>query len=385
MTKSKIFRQIAQFDVSSSQIPFLAPFRRRRRPQCLRSRPNASPDGNNRTAQRRFHQPADNPEWKSPLDAPPRLVRVGRKQNPWGLLILGAMPVTAFILGTWQVKRLSWKTELLAELEDRLARPPMPLPPRVNPDALAEFDHRRVTASGRFRHDKEMLIGPRIMDGQNGYYVVTPLERGHLKGLEEEEVLAQAEETESERAARRREGGTARRVTSTRTRETGSSGGENSSKATDGTRATTTVLVNRGWIPKAMGDQRARAPEALPTGEVEIEGMLREPWKKNMFTPDNKPETGEFLFPDVKQMAELTGSQPVWVEETMEPDLLVQYDREAKGIPVGRAAEVNVRNNHAQYVATWYALGIATSYMFYLLVRKPPADVARRVRQSRNW
>lgn len=105
-----------------------------------------------------------------------------------------------------------------------------------------------------------MLIGPRIRDGHDGYLVVTPLERA----------------------------------------ETGS-----------------TVLVNRGWIPKKFRRQVDRAAEAVPRGEVTVEGLLREPWKKNMFTPDNRPETNEYHFPDVAQMAQLTGSQPVWVEETM--------------------------------------------------------------------
>ena len=104
-----------------------------------------------------------------------------------------------------------------------------------------------------------MLIGPRIHDGNDGYLVVTPLERE----------------------------------------------GRGS-----------TVLVNRGWIPKKLKRQADRR-EGLPRGEVTVEGLLREPWKKNMFTPDNKPELGEFYFPDVQQMARVTGSQPVWIEETM--------------------------------------------------------------------
>jgi surfeit locus 1 family protein len=37
----------------------------------------------------------------------------------------------------------------------------------------------------------------------------------------------------------------------------------------------------------------------------------------------------------------------------IEPDLLKSYDREAKGIPIGRPAEVNLRNNHTQYIFTW--------------------------------
>ncbi len=104
-----------------------------------------------------------------------------------------------------------------------------------------------------------MLIGPRILNGNNGYLVVTPLERD--------------------------DGGS-------------------------------TVLINRGWIPKKFIRQVDRR-EGLPMGQATVQGLLREPWKKNYFTPDNSPELGEFYFPDVQQMAELTGSDAVWVEETM--------------------------------------------------------------------
>lgn len=162
-----------------------------------------------------------------------------------------------------------------------------------------------------------------------------------------------------------------------------------------------TVLVNRGWISKKFKDQKDRS-DGLLRGQVTVQGLLREPWKKNIFTPDNSPQTKEFYFPDVVQMAQLTGSQPVWVEETMEPDLLRSYDREARGIPIGRPAEVNLRNNHAQYIFTWqvtlwskasstnivfrrYALAAATSVMLWMVVKKPPADISRRVRQNKEW
>lgn len=203
--------------------------------------------------------PAEDPSFTSVLDHPPELVRTGRRHGP-GLIVLAIIPVTAFLLGTWQVQRLGWKTELVARFEDRIVREPLPLPPRVDPEAIHDFDYRRVRARGRFRHEAEMLIGPRMHDGEQGYMVVTPLER---------------------------EGG-----------------------------PETTVLVNRGWVSKKLRRQKDR-PEGLPRGEVEVEGLLREPWKKNMFTPDNRPDKGEFYFPDVKQMAELTGSQAVWVEQTM--------------------------------------------------------------------
>lgn len=225
---------------------------------------------------RRFaHNPADDASFLSIVDNPPNLVRKGRRHGP-GLIVLGRaagfftahtnantapalIPITAFALGTWQVLRLGWKTELIARFEDRLIRRPLPLPPRIDPSAIKDFDYRRVHTTGRLRHDQEMLIGPRIRDGNNGYLVVTPLERD------------------------------------------------------DGA---STVLVNRGWIPKKLKNQTDRK-QGLPQGHVMVEGLLREPWKKNIFTPENKPDKGEFYFPDVQQMANFTGSEPVWIEETM--------------------------------------------------------------------
>ncbi|KAK3693795.1 SURF1 family-domain-containing protein [Podospora appendiculata] len=295
--------------------------------KCL-LRPSATPRRLLSTSpRRRAKQPGDDPNFTSILDNPPELVRTGRRHG-YGLIILAIIPVTAFVLGTWQVKRLEWKSDLIAKCEDRLVRSPLPLPARIDPDAIDDFDYRRVWTTGHFRHDKEMLVGPRMRDGEQGYMVVTPLER---------------------------EGG-----------------------------PEATVLVNRGWISKKLEDQRAR-PDSVKPGEVRIEGMLRKPWKKNMFTPDNRPDIGEFYFPDVHQMAALTGSQPVWVEQTMDPDLLQVYDYETRGIPIGRPAEVNLRNNHAQYIFTWYGLALATSVMFWMVVKKPPSDIARRVRQNKTW
>jgi surfeit locus 1 family protein len=148
---------------------------------------------------------------------------------------------------------------MIARFEDRILKSPLPLPPRVDPDAIKDFDYRRVYTTGLLRHDQEMLIGPRIHDGKDGYLVVTPLER---------------------------EG------------------------------SGSTILVNRGWIAKKFRRQFDRK-DGLPKGAVTVEGLLREPWQKNMFTPDNKPELGEFYFPDVEQMAKFTGSDPIWIEETM--------------------------------------------------------------------
>lgn len=265
-------------------------------PKKVASRPIRRPFTS--TTRRRAPKSADDPGFVSIVDAPPQIISTRRKHSKIGITILALIPIISFGLGSWQVLRLDWKTKLIAKFEDRLIKPPLPLPPRIDPEAIKDFDYRRVYATGILRHDKEMLIGPRMHDGNDGYLVVTPLER-----------------------------------------EDGS-----------------TILVSRGWISKDKKYQRERDPSALPRGEITVSGLLREPWKKNLFTPDNKPEEGKFYFPDVYQMARASGAEPVWIEETMTPSLLEAYDREAKGRPIGRAAEVNLRNNHAQYIFTWYAM-----------------------------
>ena len=102
---------------------------------------------------------------------------------------------------------------MIAKYEDRIVREPLPLPPRVDPSVVHEFDYRRIYATGRLRHDQEMLIGPRMREGQDGFIVITPLERGEGQS---------------------------------------------------------TVLVNRGWISKKMADRKSR-PEGLPRGEASAE------------------------------------------------------------------------------------------------------------------
>lgn len=285
--------------------------------------------------QQRRHQssPADQPGFTSVVDNPAILVRTGRRHNKIGLLILATIPITSFFLGCWQVQRLGWKSDLIARFEDRLVRDPLPLPPQVDPDAVKDFDYRRVYARGKWRHDQEMLIGPRVHDGEDGYLVITPLER---------------------------------------------------SEEFPNTSRNTTILVNRGWIPKDKAAQSSR-PDSLPAGEVISEGLLREPWKKNLFTPDNNPDEGKWYFPDVHQMAAFVDSQPVWIEETMKPDLLTAYDRQARGVPIGRAPEVNLRNNHTQYIFTWFSLCAATSVMLWMVVKKPAGGPGRRVAQNKGW
>ena len=47
------------------------------------------------------------------------------------LILIGTVPIFAFALGVWQVKRLKWKINLIDELTEKLHREPIVLPDQV--------------------------------------------------------------------------------------------------------------------------------------------------------------------------------------------------------------------------------------------------------------
>jgi len=75
-----------------------------------------------------------------------------------------------------------------------------------------------------------------------------------------------------------------------------------------------TVLVDRGFVSRDI------IPSEKEDGEVEILGMLRTSQPRNVFTPDNDPEHGEWYWTDVEKMADFAGGgasgvQPVFIEQ----------------------------------------------------------------------
>ncbi|KAN0124792.1 SURF1 family domain containing protein [Russula decolorans] len=238
---------------------------------------------------------------------------------------LGLIPVLTFALGTWQVQRLRWKVDLIDQLTEKLQREPIPLPSKVNIAAIPEFVYRRVILRGTWDHANSMLLGPRVLDGTNGFHLITPLVR------------------------------------------------------TNGS----TILVDRGFISEV-----AAAKRKYPTpGEVvEVHGMLRESQARNNFTPDNNPAKGEWYWADVAAMSVYAGGessnvQPVLVEEIFEGHAGDAAMRVSNGVPVGKVPLVDIRNAHASYVATWYSLSALTTAMFIRLCLRHRQTSARLPRR----
>jgi surfeit locus 1 family protein len=210
-------------------------------------------------------------------------------------------------LGSWQVQRLHWKEGLIAERQAGLAAPVTSWIEAA--DRPGELHWHRVSAEGRFLHDRELLLAARSMNGNPGYHIVTPFE------------------------------------------------------VEDGT----LLLVDRGWVPLDR-----KEPQARPEGQVEglraVSGILRPGHRPSWLTPENQPEENFWFWVDVPAMAHAAGLEGHAVTEAY---LEVDAAPNPGGFPIGGQTRTDLPNDHLQYAITWYALALALSVIYILYHRAP--------------
>ncbi|XP_078737538.1 surfeit locus protein 1 isoform X3 [Lampetra fluviatilis] len=242
--------------------------------------------------------------------APPLAAEEGERGLKWLLLLI---PTAAFALGTWQVQRRKWKLSLIADLEARTRSDPVTLP--LDVEELRRLEYRRVRVRGEFDHSQELYLLPRsfIQQGRGpgtaGGLVAGPGSGAHV-------------------------------VTPLRCSELG-----------------VTILVDRGFVPMSKLDP-AKRPEGQVEGEVELVGVVRMDEPRCQFTPDNDPAHNRWYHRDVGAMAHATGVQPVLID--------ADASSTVRGGPIGGQTQVVLRNEHMQYLLTWYSLSAATAAMWYI-------------------
>ncbi|MEI8145823.1 MAG: SURF1 family protein [Alphaproteobacteria bacterium] len=217
-------------------------------------------------------------------------------------------------LGFWQLERLAWKNALVASVEQRTHATAIPLAPRlIWPSLTAERDeYRRVTASGRYRHDKESYLywvagdtrraaEAGRLQGQ-GYMVFTPLA---LDG-----------------------------------------GGE--------------ILVNRGFVPL----DRLR-PESRAAGQVDglvtVTGLIRFSEPRGLFAASDDAARRLFYTRDIAAMARSVGLATT----DLAPFSLDQERVDIPGgIPQAGETRVTFTNRHFEYALTWFGLALTLVGVF---------------------
>lgn len=88
------------------------------------------------------------------------------RRYPWltpTMILVGVMPFFTFALGTWQVQRLKWKVNLIDELEEKLRREPLMLPPRIKCVRLRFqtilWSLSKLTGSSAWRSSQNLSTG----------------------------------------------------------------------------------------------------------------------------------------------------------------------------------------------------------------------------------
>jgi surfeit locus 1 family protein len=217
---------------------------------------------------------------------------------PVMLLLLG--------LGFWQIERLFWKRELIAQRQAAVAAAATAVPQSFQEARADEFHH--VTDEGVFLHDKEIFLGATSEAGRNGYQVLTPL------------------------------------------KEPG--GG--------------IVFVNRGFIPAELKDPATRSAGQI-SGTVRVVGLVRLPpaEKPAWFLPDNRVDLNYWFWIDLPAMAvteQLNRVASFYIDADTTPNL--------GGWPKGGVTRLELPNDHLQYAITWFSLAVALIVVYFLFHRR---------------
>lgn len=209
-------------------------------------------------------------------------------------------------LGGWQIERLFWKRDLIAQREAAVTAAPAAVP--KTPSEALGMEFRHVSDEGVFLNDKEIYLGATSEGGGQGYQVLTPL-------LEP--------------------------------------GGR-------------VVFVNRGYIPAELRDPTKRALGQI-AGTVRVQGLLRLPpaGRPNWFLPDNRPDLNYWFWVDLPAMSaadKLGRVAPFYIDADATPN--------PGGWPKGGVTRLTLPNNHLQYAITWFSLAVALIVIYVLFHRR---------------
>jgi len=243
-----------------------------------------------------------------------------RQRTRWGFGVFTLVMIAILIgLGFWQLQHRLEKHALIAALTERLAAPPVPLPPPSEWRGLsaAKDEFRRVTFSATYAPLPDAMV-----------YSAGSAVREDVSGPGTWAFLPA-------------------RLSS---RET--------------------VVIDAGFVENTMQDRALedRAVGKLVTGgPVALTGYLRFPEGAGFLTP--APNIGKRLWfaRDHLAMAHALGwgqVAPFYVDlETPLPP---------NGIPKPGPLQVHLRDNHLQYAITWFTLALAVAIAFAIWWRRHP-------------
>jgi surfeit locus 1 family protein len=236
------------------------------------------------------------------------------------LAVLALLLIVLFAgLGTWQVQRLNWKLDLIARVDSRVHAPPVAPPPaaRWAQVSASSDEYRHVVLAGTFLYEYTTPVQA-VTELGSGYWLLTPL------------------------------------------------------CTPDGA----IVLVNRGFIPAALGAQTAYVPRKAAGApcanadagrQVAVTGLLRIGEPGGAFLRTNDPVANRWYSRDVAALAAARGLPnvaPYFVDAAAGQDQAGAPDR-----PTGGLTVISFHNSHLIYAFTWYALALMVASAWWWIAR----------------
>ncbi len=228
-------------------------------------------------------------------------------------VLMAALIPGSVALGFWQLDRLEGRRVTNAVWENRLELDPVPIDViRSNAGSVGAEDLRylRVTVSGEYLPEQQVLVRGRAHDGVSGHWVVTPLVTEDLE----------------------------------------------------------TVAVLRGWVPFALADPDDVGLLA-PSGVVVVTGVLVPGERSTGFGPIDPPDgrLSRMALLDLERLGQQVGSDlgPVYVQQTTS----AAGDRDELPVPVD-LPDVTDEGPHLAYAIQWFSFAAIGGAGFAALLRR---------------
>ncbi len=214
-------------------------------------------------------------------------------------------------LGSWQMQRLEWKSDLINKVEARIDAPPIAFDEAVQrAEAGENMEYTPVKLVGIWRPKSEAKVFGSY-EARAGVYLFAP-----LRAL---------------------------------------GGGH--------------VYVNLGYLPQSMATAKDHAPLYLTIDESEVTGLFR--YREELSPPASwfraAEQTHDGLW-FVRDPERFAGAASI----STPPYYIDSFAREGSAWPKGGTTRLNFRNKHLEYALTWY--GLAAVLLAMWLIFSLPKD-----------
>lgn len=211
------------------------------------------------------------------------------------LTLCTALLIVFVKLSLWQVQRLSWKKNLISQVQTRIHEPKKNLPSKKIWKNMTQegYEYLPVKTKGYFLPDQQIFVTA-MNEDSTGFWWLMPL------------------------------------------------------KTRDGN----IVFVNRGFLTQ---DQRESVKSLRPAKKtLMISGLLRMSEKKETLFQKNNPQKNLWYHRNIPQMTQILKINPAIVA----PYFIDAFHIEKQNIGILGLTKINFPNNHLSYAITWSILAL---------------------------